>query len=484
MRHLGAWRTFSALVVAVAVAGCGTAPPSPSASAVSSATPAPTAVLTPSASPAPSHSATPAPTPAAADLAMSDVPRTVAPPAEAKKASAAINAFGLDLLRRAGAPGVNVVISPTSVAIALAMARAGARGETAAQMDTVMRSAGAIELADAMNALDAALASRSGTFNDPGGDPLEVTLRIANATFAQQGMPIEQPFLDALAARFGTGVRLVDYEADPEAARRVINAWVKQRTAGRIPELLQPPNVSSATRIALVNAIYLKAPWLTPFEPKETAPGRFTRAGGSRVTVPMMHLESTGLGPNFPVAIGSGWRAVRMPYLGSRSERYGPDELAMTIVVPDDLAAFERRLTAAKLADLTSTKDDGGLLDSRKVDLTLPRFSIESRFDLAEALVALGMPLAFEPLQADFTGIATLPFGLYIKAVIHQAIIDADEKGTEAAAATAVMVATGGPGDTSEPVVIRANRPFLFVLSDVPTGAILFIGRVADPSAK
>ena len=156
----------------------------------------------------------------------------------------------------------------------------------------------------------------------------------------------------------------------------------------------------------------------------------------------------------------------------------------MTIIVPDDLAAFDRQLTAAKLADLTSTLSDGGLLDSRKVDLTLPRFSIESRFDLKQVLGALGMPLAFDPIRADFTGIATLPFGLFIKAVIHQANIDVDEKGTEAAAATAVLGATGGPGDTSKPVIIRADRPFLFVLTDVPTGAVLFIGRVADPSVK
>jgi serpin B len=412
------------------------------------------------------------------------VPRAAAAPAEARKASAAINAFGLDLLGRAGKPDANVVLSPTSIAIALAMARAGARGETAAQMDTVMRSAGAERLAAAMNALDAALATRSGSFNDQDGHPFEVTLRVVNATFAQQGMPIEQSFLDALAARFGTGVRLVDYEADPEAARRVINAWVNGQTAGRIPELLKPPNVTIATRIALVNAIYLKAPWLNPFDPAQTAPGRFTRADGSGVIVPMMLLESTGLGPNFPAAIGAGWRAVRMPYLGSQSMLSGSDELAMTIIVPDDLAAFDRQLTAAKLADLTSTLDDGGLLDSRKVDLTLPRFSIESRFDLKEALSALGMPLAFDPTRADFTGIATPQFGLFIKAVIHQANIDVNEKGTEAAAATAVLGMTGGPGDTSKPVIIRADRPFLFVLTDVPTGAVLFIGRVADPSAK
>ena len=483
MRHLGAWRTLSALGVAVVVAACGSTPPSPSASADPSATPAGTTSSAQPASPTASQPATPAPT-AAAELAMSGVPRAPAPPAEAKKAAASIDAFGLDLLRNAGKPGANLVLSPTSIAIALAMARAGARGGTAAQMDTVLRSAGADKLAVAMNALDAALATRSGTFNDLDGNPLGVILRIANAAYIQRGMPVEQPFLDALASRFGTGVRLADFAADPQAARQVINAWVKQQTEARIPELLQPNDVTTLTRFALVNAIYLKAPWLNPFAPDRTAPGRFTRADGSRVTVPMMHLESTGLGPNFPTAIGAGWRAVRMPYLGSQSTLSGSDELAMTIIVPDDLAAFDRQLTAAKLADLTSTLDDGGLLDSRKVDLTLPRFSIESRFDLKEALSALGMPLAFDPTRADFTGIATLPFGLFIKAVIHQANIDVNEKGTEAAAATAVLGMTGGPGDTSKPVIIRADRPFLFVLTDVPTGAVLFIGRVADPSVK
>ena len=481
-RHLDASWLISALTLAVAVGGCGTAPASPSASVAPSATPARTAVPTAAASPKPSQSSTPAPS--APDIAVGDVPRAAAAPAEAKKATAAINAFGLDLLRRAGTPGANVVLSPTSIAFGLAMARAGARGETAAQMDAVMRYAGAQKFADAMNALDAALAARSGTFNGMGGDALDVTLRMANATYAQQGMPIERSFLDALAAQFGTGVRLVDYAADPEAARRVINAWVKKQTDDRIPELLKPPDVTNLTRIALVNAIYLKAPWLDPFDPRDTAPGRFTRADSSRVTVPMMHLESSGLGPNFPVATGTGWRAVRLPYLGSRSERYGTDELAMTIIVPDDLAAFERSLTAGTLADLTNAKDAGGLLDLRKVILTVPRFSIDARFDLGEALKAMGMPLAFDRQRADFTGIATLPEGLYIAKVIHQANIDVDEKGTEAAAATAVLGATGGPGDTSKPVVIRADRPFLFVVTDIPTGAVLFIGRVTDPSAK
>jgi serpin B len=483
MARSGLRRSLSAFVMTIAIAGCATtAPSAPSTPAVQpTAAPQPPATLQPTAAPSPVVTPPASPSPVA-EVAMSDVPRVSVPAAEAAKAAAAINAFGLDLYRRAGKADANVVLSPTSIATALAMARAGARGETAAQMDTVLRSAGADRLADAMNALDAALAARSGTFNDPDGNPLHVALRISNAAYVQRGMQIEQAFLDVLASRFGAGARLADFAADPEAARQLINAWVKGQTESRIPELLRSGDVTSLTRFALVNAIYMKAPWLNPFEKKDTASGRFTRADGSRVSVPMMHLQSSGLGPDFPVATGAGWRAVRLPYLGSQWQN-GTDELAMTIIVPDDLSTFEKGLTAAKLADLTSTKDAGGLLVGHKVNLTVPRFSIDARFDLGATLAAMGMPLAFDQ-QADFTGIATLPGGLFIKKVIHQANIDVDEKGTEAAAATAVLGMTGGPGDTSKPVVVTADHPFLFVVTDVPTGAVLFMGRVADPSAK
>ena len=405
---------------------------------------------------------------------MSSVPRASAPPAAAKTAAAAINAFGLALYRRVDKSSGNVVISPTSVAIALAMARAGAKGETAAQMDTVLRSAGTDKLASAMNALDRALASRSGTFKDEEGNQLDVTLSIANALFAQRDLPIVQAFLDALASRFGAGVRLVDYKADPEAARRLINAWVKTQTKGRIPELLKPEDVRSDTRLALVNALYLKAPWQQPFKPEDTKPGPFTRADGSRITIPMMKAE---FDPYSAVQVryarGSGWRAVELPYLGG--------SLAMTIIVPDNLASFETKMTPKLLAQVT-----GALQRQYDVILTMPRFGIETRANLADLLTELGMPLAFDQTRADFTGIASPPEGpLYIKKVIHQANIDVDEKGTEASAATAVVMASGGgPGNPPKPIVFKVDRPFLFLLRDVPTGAVLFIGRVTDPSAK
>ncbi len=431
----------------------------------------------------------PEPTPrAAAALAKSDVPRASASPGEARKAAASINAFGLDLYGRMLADGTldpakSAVFSPTSIALALAMARAGARGETAAQMDKVMRSAGADTLAEAMNALDRALASRSGRFDVYGqeGSGGDVLLKLANAPFAQTGMPLEQDYLDALASRYGAGVRLVDYSADPEAARKTINGWVKKQTAGRIPDLLAEPDVTALTRLVLVNAMYLKAPWLNPFDAADTKPGRFTRADGSRVSVPMMGpARCQGIGMcELPYAAGAGWRAVELPYLG--------DSLAMTVIVPDNLAAFERGLTAPKLARIigalrTSPPASDAVYD---VAVSMPRFGIETRADLAGALVAMGMPLAFDVETADFTGVSPMASetGLYIKKVIHQANIDVDEKGTEAAAATAVVMATGGGPETKQ-IVFRVDRPFLFLVRDVPTGAVLFIGRVVDPTAK
>jgi serpin B len=422
-------------------------------------------------------------------VAKSDAPRASAPPSAAKKAAAAINAFGLDLYQRILADGTldpsqGAVISPTSIVLALAMARAGARGETAAQMDSVMRSAGADTLAPAMNALDRALASRSGRFDVYGqeGSGGDVLVKIANAPFAQEGMPLEQAYLDILASRYGAGVRLVDYRTDPDGARKVVNAWVKKQTAGRIPDLLGKPDVTTLTRLVLVNAMYLKAPWLNPFEATATKPGRFTRADGSRVSVPMMgEARCQGIGLcDLPYAAGAGWRAVELPYVG--------DALAMTLIVPDNLAAFERGLTSQTLTRMVGalrTEPPGTTNVVYNVHVTMPRFGIESRADLADALIAMGMPLAFDVETADFSGISPIAFetGLYIKKVIHQANIDVDEKGTEAAAATAVVMATGGGPGTRE-IVFKVDRPFLFLVRDVPTGAILFMGRVVDPSVR
>ncbi len=392
-------------------------------------------------------------------LARAEAPRASADPNDATKAGAALDGFGLDLYRAIAAGQTNVVFSPASIALALAMARAGARGQTAAEMDAVMHAVAADDHAGWLNALDRALAERSGTFKDDSGKDLPVTLRIANAPFAQQGMPLEKAYLEALATRYGAGLRLVDYATQTEKARSMINGWVDAQTEQRIPELLASGVLTPATRLTLVNAIYLKAPWQTPFPADATRAGTFTRADGSTVEIPFMATTAS-----LRHASGDGWQAVEIPYIGG--------SLAMLVILPDDLASFERKLTADAFAAIV-----GGVTETQ-VALALPKFGIETKTELAPVLATLGMPSAFDD-RADFSGITTAA-RLLISNVIHQANIDVDEKGTEAAAATAVVMRESAiPG---EPVAFRADRPFLYAIVDVPTGAALFLGRVGDPS--
>jgi serpin B len=433
--------------------------------------------------------------PLVVQVAKSEVARTKTSPAEAAPAASSINAFGLDLYRllRAGSADRNLVFSPTSIAIAIAMARAGAKGETAAQMDAVLHAHGWDALGSGLNSLDQVLQSRNGKWEDEFGTPHALSLRIANAAFGQQGLAIQPDFLDAIATALGAGVNLVDFLADPAAARKTINDWVSRQTELRIPELLGEPDVTSATRLVLVNAVYLKGNWLVEFGDTQDRP--FKRADGSRIQVPTMSLSGEQA---IPYAKGPGWKATQLPIMGPD----GSTPLAMTLILPDDMAAFEGQLTSSRLSGVTSKLNDQVELLGRvkysgrqdegdcgtyaySLDLSMPRFGIDTRADLVAPLEALGMRLAFDPSTADFTGIATPPEGpLYVSGVIHQANIDVDEKGVEAAAATAVVVTTGGctgPGPAKE-ITLRLDRPFLFVLRDVQTGAILFMGRVLDPS--
>jgi serpin B len=387
-----------------------------------------------------------------------------------------VNDFGFDLLRRLDAEG-NLCASPTSIALALAMVRAGARGDTAAEMDKVLRSLGSdaqasdiFALLQSLNAItyyqdwypDDPLATP-----DPSVDPA-VELTISNAAFVQQDMTLEQAYLDALVSRYGAGLGLLDFKNDPEAARLLINRWASDRTKGRIPEVLQPGDITPATRIALANAIYLKAAWGSPFDKAQTASRTFTRAGGSRVSVPTMAIDR-----EFAYAAGHGWRAVDVPFTN-----YG---LSMTIIVPEDMSSFVASLNSAKLNSILRQES---VYD---VDLTLPRFSVDSRFDLKQVLAAMGMPTAFSD-DADFSGI-TADERLLIQGVIHQANIDVVEEGTTAAAVTVVTGATmGGPGDDTPPpiphVKFHVDKPFLYFIRDTQTGAILFMGRIDDPSAQ
>lgn len=412
-------------------------------------------------------------------LAHSDLRRAAVDKASAARAAELVTAFTADLYRRMAAAGAgggaagagqgagNLVCSPLSVATALGMTVQGAAGLTAEQMLRVLHAdagAGAAErLGAALGSLDQVLSSRAKLHERPGATPVRVELATANSLWGQQGVSWQRPFLDALAKNFGAGLRQVDYRRAAEPARVAINAWVSGQTKTRIPNLIPSGVLDALTRLVLVNALYLKAPWEVPFELRDTDQGSFKRLDGSTVRVPMMHGTMYTLG----YQSGPDWAAVDLPYAGS--------ELAMAVIVPaaGRFAAVERSLDPARLAGLLTGFRPG------RVRVDLPRWRTRHAASLAQLLAALGMPAAFGD-QADFSGM-TRTERLSISAVLHEAFIAVDENGTEAAAATAVVMA--GSALMSPPPRVTADRPFLYVIHDVATGTPLFIGRVTDPTA-
>jgi serpin B len=277
-------------------------------------------------------------------------------------------------------------------------------------------------------------------------------------------MSLEQAYLDALSSTYGAGVGLLDFQNAPESARLTINKWASDNTKGRIPDVLQPGDVQPATRIALANAIYLKANWGDKFDPAKTAPGQFTTSTGTKVTVPLMSKEMV-----YQYAQGSGYRTIDMPLELVSS-------LSMTFIVPDDMATFQAGLTQAKFNSII------GSMSTYDVSLWLPKFSVESRFDLAGVLAAMGMPSAFNADTADLSGITT-DEKLFLDKIIHQANMDVDEEGVTAAAVT-VALGLGGAGQPPPHVDFRVDKPFLYFIRDRDSGAILFMGRVNDASVK
>jgi serpin B len=370
-------------------------------------------------------------------------------------AVAGTDALAVALYRRLATGDGNLVFSPFSIELALAMTRNGARGETRIQMDDVLGAPAGSALDDSMNALEQALASRSGDFPRLDGTD-HVYLSTADRMWTQTGLPFEQPFLDVLARDYGAGVNPVDFSANPETARRAIDSWVSAQTHDKINDLIPEGGVDTFTRIALVNAIYFKAPWAVRFDLPTDEP--FTPRSGARHDVPTI----TG-GEHGSYGSGPGWKAAEIPYIGQH--------LSMVVIEPDDLHSFEATLTGPKLAAIT-----GGLRQNL-TSIRLPTFKFDQKFDLAGQLDALGMPDAFDPNRADFSGMTTHD-QLLLSHVFHQAYIAVDQHGTEAAAATAVIGETMSlmPGST-----LVVDHPFLFAIRDDQTGAILFLGRVTQP---
>jgi serpin B len=369
------------------------------------------------------------------------------------------SAFALDLYHQLTDGGDNLFYSPYSISLALAMTYAGARGDTEQEMAESLHFLLPQErLHPAFNGLDLELARRGE--GAVGKDGEGFRLNIVNAIWGQKGYALLPDFLDVLAANYGAGLRVVDFMTAAEEARVTINEWVSDETEGRIEDLIPQGVLDALTRLVLTNAIYFNAAWSEPFEPSLTEDGPFYLLDDSEVMAPMMR-QTTSLG----YTRESGYTAVELPYSGG--------EISMVLVVPD-AGAFEAFESALDADQLSAILDD---LERSEVALSLPKFEMESEFSLNQALAAMGMGGAFTT-AADFSGM-TDPSELFISDVIHKAFVSVDEAGTEAAAATAVVMRLSAM--PAEPVEVTVDRPFVFLIRDIQTGAILFVGRILNP---
>ena len=400
--------------------------------------------------------------PTGSDVVQSSVKRLEAPVVPQPDMEALIEGntvFATDLYQQLRERTGNLFYSPYSISLALAMVYAGASGQTEAEMAKVMHYTLSQEaLHPAFNALDQELASRA-------MDPLDgigkgFQFNVANSLWGQKDYAFRQEYLDRLALNYGAGMRLVDYIHNTEGARLQINEWVSDQTKEKIQDLIPQGALSTETRLVLANAIYFNAAWARQFEAAMTQDRPFTLLDGSEMTVPLMNQTE-----NFRYASGEGWQAVELPYEGGK--------MSMVVLLPEreSFSDFEAGLDDVELEAILDK------MSSVNVDLYLPKFTFESEFALSNTLRAMGMSDAFS-MTADFSGM-TETNDLFISEVIHKAFVDVDEEGTEAAAATAViMEAKAMP--VEEPVEMRVDHPFLFLIRD-ETGTILFMGRVVNP---
>jgi serpin B len=375
--------------------------------------------------------------------------------------------FAFDLFETLADDG-NLFVSPYSVSVALAMTYAGARGETETEMEETLRfGLDQEELHPAFNALAVELGERSeAEVDDDEGDPF--ALHAVNALWGLEGYPYREAYLETVERNYGAGFNEVDFRDDPEGAREAINAWVAEHTEDRIDDLLPEGSIDELVRLVLTNAIYFQATWAKTFSEDRTEEASFTALSGETSTVPMMRQSES-----FPYAAVDGTQVVELPYVG--------EEVSMVVVLPPEgeFEAFEEGFDADRYTELVSALED------REGRIELPRFEFESSVALQEALEALGMPIAFDEHEADFDGMIDLEAAgenVYIDDVYHDSYVAVDEEGTEAAAATAVVMrAESAPADPFEMVV---DRPFLFAIRDRPTGTVLFLGRVLDAAAE
>jgi serpin B len=370
------------------------------------------------------------------------------------------NAFAVTLYQKLRSGDGNLFFSPYSISLALAMTYAGARGNTEQQMAQSLHFILPQErLHPAVNALDQQISSYAQANNN---SDTGFRLNIANAIWGQDGFPFLPTYLDLLAQNYGAGMHLADFVHAAEPSRQEINAWVEQQTQGKITDLFPQGSIDGTTRLVLADAIYFKAAWENPFDPASTKNQTFYLLNGSQTSVPMMHSRSEAA---YLYAQGSNYQAVGLPYAGSN--------VMMVVLMPasGSFTDFEAGLTDAQLAGILAG------MAGKPLNLAMPKFKIESGFDLKSTLASLGMPDAFDN-NADFSGMDGMK-DLFIGDVLHKAYVNVDENGTEAAAATGVvMVGMAAPAQVQN---VTIDHPFLFFLFDPQTKTVLFMGRMLNP---
>ncbi len=400
----------------------------------------------------------------AAKIAQSELKRNASPQVEGTDLQALAqgnSAFAFDLYQAVKGEAGNLFFSPLSLSLALAMTYAGARGDTATQMaQTLHFTLPQERLHPAFNRLDLELTAQQPAGKDK-AQPFE--LSIANSLWGEQSYQFLPEFLDVISLNYGAGMRLVDFVGAAEGARQAINDWVSQETRKKIENLIPPGALSPATRLVLANAIYFKADWLHPFSHDATRDQPFKLLDGGQVSVPMMQLDRP---TRLNYMAGEGFQAVELPYQG--------ESVSMLVLLPDEgnFAGFEDNLTAEQLNAIREA------MQQQSVMVRLPKFSFEKEIGLADTMAQMGMPDAFCGGQTDFSGIDGSG-GLCISQIFHKAFVAVDEKGTEAAAASAVVMMESAIISSVDFIV---DRPFLFIILEHSTGSVLFVGRVHDPS--
>ncbi len=351
----------------------------------------------------------------------------------------------------------NIFFSPYSISMVLGMTYNGASGSTAFEMASVLHFDLPVEALNREFQLVTEMLNL-GDLSMERGDPF--TLAISNGLWVQNGYELLNSFVTAVTGYYSASVENLDFAGDAEGSREVINSWVAESTMDKILDLIPRGVLGADTRVVLTNAVYFKASWRHPFDAHATSDGRFILPNGSAVVVPMMTNTE-----HYGYAFTEEWSAVALDYAGG--------DAGMLIIMPSgDMEEFQEDFNAETLDAI------GTSMTSRNVHLTMPGFEFTRSMPLGAILISLGMESAFGP-DANFSGFTGNP-DLYISEVLHKAFVKVDEEGTEAAAATAVVMNMLSMPET--PIEMNINRPFIFIIQDNPTGSIVFMGRMMDPT--